>query len=231
MDLDLQLSFLERPAPLDCASPWLLVLMHGVGSNEADLFGLERYVPAQFHVVSLRAPYAMGPNAYAWFAFDVLPDGGRRIDEAQEITSRQCVADTVAAAAEQLGIPAERVVVGGFSQGGIMSLSLLLTQPALLKAAVVWHSRLLEQISGHVAAPEAFRQRKLWLSHGTQDTVIPLSSAHAIRDRVAQLPVDMAYSEYGVGHTIAPQELRACMEWLDALSKVDETTESGSQDF
>ena len=50
------------------------------------------------------------------------------------------------AASEQLGIPPERVVVGGFSQGGIMALSLLLTQPALMHAALVWHSRLLQQV-------------------------------------------------------------------------------------
>ena len=62
------LGFLERPAqPAAGQLPWLLVLMHGVGSNEQDLFGLAPYVPQQFHVISLRAPFAMGQGAYAWF--------------------------------------------------------------------------------------------------------------------------------------------------------------------
>ena len=122
-----------RPAAPGTAKPWLLVLMHGVGSNEEDLFGLAPAVPPQFHVLSLRAPHMLGPQAYAWFEFGVLPNGERVINEAQEAASRQLVAQTVTAASSQLGLPANRVVVGGFSQGGIMSLSLLLTQPQLLR--------------------------------------------------------------------------------------------------
>jgi len=138
---DLPLSFLHRPADPSVAGPWLLVLMHGVGSNEQDLFGLAPYVPEQFHVISLRAPYAMGPSAYGWFAFTVDAQGERTINEPQEAASRKVVAETLAAAAQQLGIPPERVVAGGFSQGGIMSLSLLLTQPKLMHTAMVMHSR------------------------------------------------------------------------------------------
>jgi phospholipase/carboxylesterase len=63
------------------------------------------------------------------------------------------VAQTVEAASAQLGIPPERVVVGGFSQGGIMALSLLLTRPELMHAAVVWHSRLLAQVVPLQASP------------------------------------------------------------------------------
>ena len=69
---DLPLSFLHRPAAPGTAQPWLLVLLHGVGSNEQDLFG------------------------------------------------RPVVAQALQVAGAQLGVPPERVVVGGFSQGGIM---------------------------------------------------------------------------------------------------------------
>jgi phospholipase/carboxylesterase len=68
------LSFLHRPAAHDVSQPWLLVLLHGVGSNEQDLFGLAPYVPPAFHVVSLRAPYVMGAGQFAWFQFSVSPD-------------------------------------------------------------------------------------------------------------------------------------------------------------
>ena len=78
------LTFLERPAA-GTHTPWLLVLMHGVGSNEQDLFGLAPYVPPHLHVLSLRAPFALGPGSYAWFEFDVRPDGSRAIDGEQEL--------------------------------------------------------------------------------------------------------------------------------------------------
>ena len=60
--IDLPLLALERPAqPAPGQQPWLLVLMHGVGSNEQDLFGLASFVPPQFHVLSLRARFPWGP--------------------------------------------------------------------------------------------------------------------------------------------------------------------------
>lgn len=131
----LPLTYLERPAQLAAGQPaWLLVLMHGVGSNEQDLFGLVPYVPPQFHVLSLRAPFAMGMGAYAWFQFTVDADGTRHINVPQEQQARILLQQTVEQAAQQLDIPPERVVLGGFSQGGIMSLSQLLTQPQTLRA-------------------------------------------------------------------------------------------------
>lgn len=215
--LDLPLSFLHRPASVEQAAPWLLVLMHGVGSNEQDLFGLAPHVPANFHVLSLRAPNGMGAGSYAWFEFGVTARGDRVINEAQEASSRQTVAQTVAAAAQQLGIPPQRVVVGGFSQGGIMALSLLLTQPALLQAAMVLHSRLLPQVLPLVAPPEALQGKQLWVSHGTRDQVIPLASAHATRALAETLPILLHYAEFPNAHEITPQELAEAMAWLEQL--------------
>ncbi len=212
------LSFLHRPADPSVTDPWLLVLMHGVGSNEADLFGLAAHVPANFHVISLRAPYAMGPSAYGWFAFTVGPQGERKINEPQEAASRETVAQTLAAASHQFNVPAERIVAGGFSQGGIMALSLLLTQPALIHAAMVMHSRLLPQVMPLLAPAEALQGKQLWLSHGTHDNVIPLAAAHAIRDLVKTLPIGMAYAEYPSAHEIIEEELVEAMGWLDGLS-------------
>lgn len=216
--LDLPLTFLHRPAASSAPRPWLLVLMHGVGSNEQDLFSLAPQIPGHFHVLSLRAPFPMAPGAHAWFDFSVEPGGARSINEPQEAESRAVLAKTIEAAAQQLGIPPERVVVGGFSQGGIMALSLLLTQPALMQAAMVWHSRLLPQVLPFAALPDALRGKQLWLSHGTQDNVIPLAHAQAIAHHMAPLPVTVTYREFPGAHEIRPAELSATVTWLDSLA-------------
>jgi len=218
MAIDLPLSFLHRPAVAGTDQPWLLVLMHGVGSNEKDLFGLAPHVPPNFHVLSLRAPNVIGPGSYAWFEFAVTPGGERLINEAQEAGSRETLAQLVASAAQQLGIPAERVVVGGFSQGGIMALSLLLTQPALQKGAMVMHSRLLPQVLPFVAPSAELQERQLWVSHGTRDQVIPLANAHATRAFVKTLPVDLHYAEFPNAHEITADELGQAMAWLGNLA-------------
>ena len=216
--LNLPLTFLQRPAAATTPRPWLLVLMHGVGSNEQDLMGLAPQIPERFHVLSLRAPFRMGPGAHAWFDFSIEPNGERSINEAQEAQSRALAAQAIASAAEQLGIPPERVVVGGFSQGGIMALSLLLTQPALMQAAMVWHGRLLTQMLPQAAPPDALRGKQMWLSHGTHDNVIPLAHAQAIAHHMAPLPVTLAYHEFPGAHEIRPSELAATVTWLESLS-------------
>ena len=214
---DIPLSFLHRPAVEGTAQPWLLVLMHGVGSHEEDLFGLADWVPARFHVVSLRAPFALARDAFAWFVFDVLPGGARRIDTGQEAASRAAVAQTVDALAARLGVPPARTVLGGFSQGGIMALSLLRTQPERMNAAMVLHSRLLPEVDMLAAPPAAFAGKALWVSHGLQDEVIPLDSARDIRKRMKATPVALSYHEFPGGHGIHPDELHGAMAWLAAL--------------
>ncbi len=215
--LDIPLSYLHRPAAPSTPAPWLLVLLHGVGSQERDLFELSPFVPKAFHVLSLRAPHRVGPGAFAWFAFSVAPDGSRQIHESQEAESRKQVAHAVEVAARELGVAPERVVVGGFSQGGIMALSLLLTRPELMRAAMVWHGRLLAQALDHAAPPEALQGKNLWVSHGLQDNVIPLANAHAIREHVHGLPLQLTYAEFPGAHEIRPAELQQAMTWLVGL--------------
>ena len=216
--LDLPLTFLKRPALPSVPQPWLLVLLHGVGSNEQDLYSLCAQLPERYYVLSLRAPYRMGPGAFAWFDYSIEPGGARSIDEAQEAASRALLAQTLAAASEQLGIPPERTVVAGFSQGGAMALGLLLTQPGLMRAAIVWHGRLMDQPLAALAPADAFRGRALWVSHGTHDGVIPLAHAQAIAHHVAPLPLAFTYREFPSEHEIRPSELAATLTWLEALS-------------
>jgi phospholipase/carboxylesterase len=215
--MELALPFKHRPAAAGVDRPWLLVLMHGVGSNEADLFGLAPHMPPQFHVLSLRAPHTLQPGAYAWFEFTVSPLGQRAINTAQESASRALLAEVTAAAASQLGVPPDRVVLGGFSQGGIMALSLLLTRPELMHGAMVMHSRLLPEVLPLAAPAAALKGRQLWVSHGLQDNVIPLANAHAMRDHVASLPLTLRYTEFPGAHEIRPVELQQAVAWLDSI--------------
>lgn len=213
------LSLLHRPPTLETTEPWLLVLMHGVGSNEDDLFALADFVPGPFHVLSLRAPFVLGPGSYAWFEFSIEADGSRRIDADQETRSRAAVVRTVQAVLAQLGVSPDRVVLGGFSQGGIMALSLLRTRPELLHGAMVMHSRLLPEVNALEVEAEAMNGKALWVSHGQQDGVIPPASGRAIRDWATARPLSLRYEEFPGAHEIRLAELQAAMQWLASLAQ------------
>ena len=182
------------------------------------MFGLAASVPAHFHVVSLRAPHAVGPGAYAWFQFGVTPQGQRVINEAQEADSRAQVAHTVSALSQQLGVPPARVVLGGFSQGGIMALSLLLTQPWHMHAAMVMHSRLLAEVLPLQVPPGQLQGKQLWVSAGTRDAVLPPAHAQAIRQSAQHWPLTLTYAEFPNAHEITPDELAQAMAWLEQLT-------------
>ena len=110
-------------------------------------------------------------------------------------------------------VAAPALVLNYFGQG-----ALLLTRPELLHAAVVWHSRLLAQVLPLQASYDALHGKKLWLSHGTHDNVIPLANAQAIAHHMATLPVSVTYREYPSEHEIRPSELAATVAWLESFS-------------
>ncbi len=217
---DLPLTFLERPASEAVMRRWLLVLLHGVGGNERDAFALVDQVPGCFHVLCVRAPVATAPNAYRWFDFTLNADGSRIIDQAQEREGRLQLATLVEQAASQLAIDADSVVLGGINQGGIMSLSLLLTRPELVRAAMVMHSRLLPEVMPLIAPPERLHGRQLWLSYTTSDEINPLYYAHQIRCEMEKLPVVSRYVEFPGDSGLGDAEVFEALEWLTTLASM-----------
>ena len=215
---DSPLDFLERPALNGVARRWLLVLLHGMGGNEQDAFALVDQVPGCFHVICVRAPMVVGPNAFRWFNFTLNADGSRTIDQGQEHSSRQQLAQLVVRAGRQLDIDADSVVLGGINQGGIMALSLLLTRPELVRAAMVMHSRLLPEILPLIAPADALRGHQLWLSYTTSDEINPLKYAHEIRVEMEKLPVVSRYVEFPGTSELGDAEIFEALEWLTTLA-------------
>ncbi|MGH8087815.1 MAG: alpha/beta hydrolase, partial [Stenotrophomonas sp.] len=104
----------------------LVVLMHGVGSNERSLLPLAHGLDPRLHVVLPRGPLAFGPDAFGWFTVQFGAQGPV-IDPAQAEASRLLLLDFVRAQQTALGLAARQTLVAGFSQGGIMSASVALT--------------------------------------------------------------------------------------------------------
>lgn len=198
------------PAPM----PPLLLLLHGYGSNEHDLFGLAPYLDPRLLIVSARAPHMLMPGGYAWFALDIGPQG-IAIDPAQAEASRQQIVRFIGEVSEAYGADPARVFLLGFSQGAMMAGAVALTRPDLVAGVALLSGMVALEALPVVAPPEQLAGKPFLVIHGTLDQVLPVELGRAARDTLARLPVELTYHEYPMGHAINAEALDDLVAWLE----------------
>ena len=206
---------LVRQPIVEADTPPLLLLLHGVGSNENDLFGLAPYLDERFLIISVRAPNTLGSGSYAWFDVDFTPRGPV-IDPAQAEASREALIDFIGEAITAYGVNPNQVYMMGFSQGAIMSASVALTRPDLVAGVALMSGRILPEIQSLMAAPEELEGLPILVVHGVADTILPINHGHASRQLLASLPVELTYHEYPIGHEVSQESLADVSSWLSA---------------
>jgi phospholipase/carboxylesterase len=192
------------------------VLLHGYGSNEQDLFSFEKMLPANSAVFSLRAPLSLDQGGYAWFSIDFTQPRERWSNTEQGHSSRDQVLRFIAKMGEHVGLELHRPVLVGFSQGSILSLSALLTQPLSIQAVAAFSgywNRDLNAPQLPVSCPP------IWASHGEQDQVIPIAWPDATYDQLKKATaVDLEYHRFPwLGHGIDADAFNSFRLWLNNL--------------
>lgn len=203
----------REPAVRSEGRPPLLLLFHGVGSHEADLFMLAPHLDDRFLIVSPRAPHTLAPGMYAWYEVQLDPLNPV-INAEQAETSRQILIRFIDEVVDAYGADPHRVFLMGFSQGAIMSLSILLTRPDKVSGVVAMSGRFLPEVLPKMAPPEAMRGIPVLVVHGLADPIIPIHEGRAIRNLLASLPVDLTYREYPIGHQVTAESLADIAAWL-----------------
>ncbi|HEX5691208.1 MAG TPA: hypothetical protein VFX76_14440, partial [Roseiflexaceae bacterium] len=211
----LSLTHLVRPATQGQGTPPLLLMFHGIGSNEEDLMGLESYLDERFTIVSARAPHPYGYGGYAWFEIDWQPTG-IRIDRRQAAASRDLIVMFVGEAVAAYGADPAQVYLLGFSQGAMMSGWVTLTEPELVAGAVLMSGRIPDEVRPQIVAPERLEGKPILVTHGLMDQVLPIANGRGSRDLLQQLPVDLTYREYPMAHEVNMQSLTDVVQWLSA---------------
>ncbi|MFZ4628706.1 MAG: alpha/beta hydrolase [Blastocatellia bacterium] len=193
--------------------PPLLLLLHGYGANEEDLFSLASYVDPRFLVVSPRAPITLAPGAYAWFNLGLGPQGFE-YDSREVRTGLDALGQFLDEVRNQYQVDPSRVFLLGFSQGAMMALQLALTHPGLAAGVVALSGRALPNLDQQLSNPEALRGFPIFVAHGTIDAVLPIHHGRETRAVLSQLPVELDYHEYPMGHEITPESFRDASGWL-----------------
>ncbi|HYP14482.1 MAG TPA: alpha/beta fold hydrolase [Bryobacteraceae bacterium] len=204
----------REPLDKEREAPPMLVLLHGVGSNEQDLLSLAPMLDGRFFVVSVRAPITLQHGSYAWYHIQRTPDGAFDFDPAEAESSRQRLLDFVDELNGSYDVDADRVYLMGFSQGCIMSLACALTQPRKFAGVVGMSGRWLPGMEERVAPADKLRGLPVTILHGTQDGVITIDYGRALRSQLESLPVDLTYREYPMGHSISQESFGDVQTWL-----------------
>ena len=226
-----QMHYLHRaPKTETHGKPPLIILLHGYGSNAEDLFGFAEELPAEAHIVSLQAPYEVPGHfgGFAWFAIEWTTSGAKGYDLNQAARSLEFIGQAVQGFAAEFDCDQNRITSIGFSQGAILSMTMGLNQPTFFKNVVALsgflhtdtlRSDLQEFI---YQSPEGATMNtpvdfpNIYVSHGVQDQVIPITLARKTAPILKQLGVKHKYSEYPVGHGVHPSNFYDMREWLDA---------------
>lgn len=196
----------------DGLAPPLLVLVHGYGSNEQDLMALAGYFDPRFLIVSVRAPRTLGQGSYAWFDLEFSPEG-IKADPEQMAEGLSMLTAFLKELPDAYAHDPNRVLIGGFSQGAILSIGVLLHQPQSVGGVIALSGRLWPG-GLEIADRGALAGKPILVTHGIYDTVLPIANGREIQSALSQLPVELTYREYPMAHEINQDALRDVLAWL-----------------
>ena len=211
----LSLTHLVRPAKNKDQKAPLLLLLHGYGSNEEDLFSFASELSDDYFVVSARAPFDLEPYGYAWYAIHFTPDNEKFSNDEEAITSRDLISNFIDELIEAYPIDENQVTLIGFSQGTILSYAVALSYPEKINNVVALSGYLNTNILSEDHNTKDHNHLDFYISHGSVDQVIPNTWANKAPDYLNELGINNSYREFPVGHGVAPQNFFEFKSWLD----------------
>jgi phospholipase/carboxylesterase len=197
----------ERPPAGDGVGA--LVVIHGRGANEHDLFPLIDVLDPgrRLHGYAPRGPLALPPGGAHWYA---VPRVGHP-DPATFNASYATLGEWVDA------LPYERVVLAGFSQGAVMALALGLGSRRPRPAALAAFSGFIPVVDGW--APDLTSPLPpITIGHGEYDPIIPVTFGRAARDLLERAGADLEYRESPIDHSIDPATLALARDRIAAAT-------------
>lgn len=191
-----------------------LILLHGRGATEADLHPLLDLLDPERRLLGIcpGAPISgIPPGGRHWYVvrkvgypdretfMEAVPMGGSLLD----------------GVLEERSIPWARTVIGGFSQGCVVSLALGLGAGRETPAGILGMSGFLPRVEGWPLDADSKPGLPVWLSHGSLDEVIPVEFGRAARDALVGDGLEVSYRETACGHSIDPALVPDMKLWLD----------------
>lgn len=196
----------------------LVVLLHGRGSDRFDLLGLAPHLAPDAVVVTPEAPHSglswgYGPG-WAWYRYL----GGTTPEPESFEASQRALAAFLSELPSRLPVNTGPLVLGGFSQGGTMSLAYAVRTPGAAPRVLNLSGFVADHPTVRVTAETVAGTRFFW-GHGTMDPQIPITVADEGRALLRAAGADLEARDYPMGHSIGPEEARDIRRWIaDAVA-------------
>lgn len=211
--VDTSLYHITRKSNLSENAP-LLIMLHGYGSDENDLFSFASELPEELFIVSARAPYPMQSYGNAWYAINFDVEQRKWNDNEQAKASCDLISAFIDEVTTAYPVNKDNVTLLGFSQGSILSYAVALTYPKKVKNIVALSGYVNHDILPNDKHKEDYKHLDFYCSHGSVDQVIPIDWARQTPNFLKSLNIKHQYSEFPVGHGVAPQNFYEFKDWL-----------------
>jgi phospholipase/carboxylesterase len=198
--------------------PPLLIMLHGYGSHEQDLFSMAPMLNQKFMVVSARAPQRLPWGGYAWYDINFDQLGGKMSDTEQAKTSLKRLEVFYEELKQSYAFDTNRVYLMGFSQGAILSYALSLQHPKWFKGILALSGYILKELIPEKFKPTDHQHLSYFITHGTADEVISVDWGKSATSVLEQLNIKHSYREYPMGHGINPD----CFDDVKAYLRQEE---------
>ncbi|WP_379953199.1 alpha/beta hydrolase [Dokdonia sp. R78006] len=205
----------RKPSKPSTGKAPLIILLHGYGSNEEDLFSFAEEIPEEYFIVSAKAPITMQPYGNAWYHITIDGDGVKSSDNEGARESRDIIARFIDEIVAEYNVDKHNVTLLGFSQGTILSYAVALTYPEKVKNVIGLSGYINEEIIDLKSNP-SYAHLNIYNSHGTVDQVIPIDAARKTPGYLKNIGIESTLSEFPVGHGVHPTNFYEFKEWLQS---------------
>lgn len=215
---ELSLKYIVKEPSVINEDTSLLILLHGYGSNEEDLFSFANELPSNLIIVSARAIQNLGMGSYAWYSINFTDTQGKFSDIPEAITARETIATFIKEIQNKYNKTPEKTFLLGFSQGTILSYSIALNYPELVQKVIALSGHINPDLLPEDLQTKNYEKLDFFISHGSVDQVIPVEWAKKAPLFLNQLQIKNCYTEYPVGHGVAPKNFFDFKLWIEEKS-------------
>ena len=201
------LSFISSSPEDDSLSLGAIFLLHGFGANMRDLVDIAPMINQKdFIYIFPNAPFEINSGfnqkAYSWFDFDNLNE----IKESEKILE-----NTIEESLGLFNIDKDKIYLGGFSQGGMMTMHADIIHQNLFSGLLILSSTIISQIDLNI---DLSINPRVFLAHGVNDSIISINQGQEPHRKLISKGLNVEYHEYEMGHQIIEKEIIDIKSWL-----------------